>query len=252
MSYPPPTAHIADIRFIRQFFISSLSGDSPLGSQAAKKKKPYHHGNLRQSLVQTAVDLISERQHSEFTLRELAKRLGVTHAATYHHFKDKEELLAVVAKQGYTLLGNCLKQNVAEASPDAVSRMRAMGIAYLRFALDNQAHFRVMFSHKFGDLSRYPEIRETSLESKNLMLSIIQEGQQQGLYIEAEPTELIALQWASLHGLALLTLNGHFDHMDPGEDLDAFFARTHQHLIQGTATPKGIALFRTACPTLRS
>lgn len=215
-----------------------------MGSQVSKKKKPYHHGNLRQSLVNTAVELIARRQHSEFTLRELAKQLGVTHAATYHHFKDKEELLAVVAQEGYMLLTECLTKSAQQAPDNALARMRAMGIAYLRFALDNQAHFRVMFGHKFGDLSLYPAIRDASIGCQNLMIALLQEGQKQGFYVEHDVAELIAIQWSSIHGLAVLTLNGHFDHMVPREDLEGFFARVLQHLMHGTATPAGVSQFQ--------
>lgn len=199
--------------------------------------------------MDTAVELIAQRKHSDFTLRELAKHLDVTHAATYHHFRDKEDLLAVVAQQGYASLNAQLKdaltRQVHGASEcNAILKLHAVGIAYLRFALENQAHFRVMFGRKFGDLSLFPEIHQVSQTSRDLLLSILQQAQQEGYYVDADLSELLALQWASLHGLALLTINGHFDHLDPETSLQSFFTRVLQHLLCGVATPDGAALFQ--------
>ena len=200
--------------------------------------------------MDTAVQLIAQRKHSDFTLRELAKHLDVTHAATYHHFRDKEDLLAVVAQQGYTSLNTQLKEALLEQmkrdpQSHAILKLHAVGIAYLRFALENQAHFRVMFGRKFGDLALFPEINEISQTSQELLLSILTQAQREGYYVDAPLSELLALQWASLQGLALLTINGHFDHLDPETSLQSFFTRVLQHMLCGVATPDGAALFQS-------
>lgn len=199
--------------------------------------------------MDTAVELIAQRKHSDFTLRELAKHLDVTHAATYHHFRDKEDLLAVVAQQGYASLNAqlqeaLLRQTQSDPNSNAILNLHAIGIAYLRFAIENQAHFRVMFGRKFGDLSLFPEIHQVSQTSQDILLSVLEQAQQEGYYVDANLAELLALQWASLHGLALLTINGHFEHLDPESSLQSFFTRVLQHLLCGVATPDGAALFQ--------
>lgn len=149
---------------------------------AVKKKKSYHHGNLRGALIESAKELIAERGRAEFTLRELAKRLGVTHAATYHHFKDKNDLLATVAEQGYHTLQAQLVEATQAADSHPLVQMRAMGVAYIRFAMNNQAHFRVMFGHKFGDVAYYPDLKAASDATKGLMYETIARGQQEQVY----------------------------------------------------------------------
>lgn len=203
-----------------------------------KKKKSYHHGHLRSALIEGAIELIAERGRAEFTLRELARRLGVTHAATYHHFRDKDALLAAVAEEGYRAMGAHLEALSQEASDDPIEKMRAMGVGYVRFALENQAHFRVMFGHKFADISAYPSMKEVGEATKSLMMTLVSQGQQEGLYKDCPLDELIATCWATVHGLALLTINGHFDdQLEESDDLDAFVQTITQHAFLGTAGP---------------
>lgn len=205
-------------------------------SATTKKKKRYHHGSLRAALVDSAKSLIAERGRAEFTLRELAKRLGVTHAATYHHFKDKDDLLAAVAEQGYHALRDRLIEALAQSPDHSVIRMRAMGVAYVRFAMENHAHFRVMFGHKFADISSYPELKAAGEATRGLMNKTLEQGQREEIYKDGDLYELAAISWSALHGLALLMINGHFDELRGDEDIDTFVLRISRHLFVGTGS----------------
>lgn len=213
-----------------------------MSARTAKRQKPYHHGNLRESLVSTAVSVITTRGRPEFTLRELAKLLNVTHAAAYHHFRDKEGLLAAVAEEGYASLSLAMRNASATTDPHPLARMRAMGVAYIRFAIERPAHFRIMFSHKFSDLDTYPTMRDAGIETGNMITRQLEEGLRDGLYRDIDAQELLAVNWSTIHGLALLTINGHFDHLDPAGDTHNFVPRIMRHVLSGTASPKAQAL----------
>ncbi len=201
------------------------------------EKKSYHHGSLRSALIDAAIELLAERGTAEFTLRELAKGLGVTHAATYHHFKDKDDLFAAVAEDGYRRLGEAVEAAAQQAPEHPVLKMREMGSAYVRFACENQAHFRVMFGRKFADISRYPSMEDAGQQTKGLMEQMVHSGHQEGLYEpSADVEELIAVSWSTVHGLALLTINGHFDYLKQDQDLDTFVQRITRHLFMGAGS----------------
>ncbi|MCP2032696.1 AcrR family transcriptional regulator [Okibacterium sp. HSC-33S16] len=101
--------------------------------------RPYHHGDLRKAVIDAAVDVISDAGPAAVSLRDLARRIGVSHAAPAHHFGDKEGLFTAVATEGYTLLADELGQ--VEPASDFVE----LSVAYVRFAVDHEAHFEVMF-----------------------------------------------------------------------------------------------------------
>ncbi|WP_394841693.1 WHG domain-containing protein [Pendulispora brunnea] len=110
-------------------------------------KSSYHHGDLRRALVDAALALIQEGELGTLSLREVARRAGVTPAAPYHHFRDKVELLAAVAEEGFVALGERMDRAIEAVSGPQKGRARIAAIAraYLEFARERQAHYRVMF-----------------------------------------------------------------------------------------------------------
>src|SRR5215469_979889 len=109
-----------------------------------RQPRPYHHGNLREALLSAALGLISEVGPTAFTLREVARRAGVSHNAPYRHFKDRDELMAAVSTQGYAELTQALL-DAGEQESAALSQLKAAGLAYVKFALRRPEHFTVMF-----------------------------------------------------------------------------------------------------------
>src|SRR5271166_2897161 len=116
--------------------------------------RPYHHGNLKQALIDAAVALVAEVGPRGFTLREAARRAGVSHNAPYRHFRDRDDLLATVATDGFDRLTRAMAGAGPKASP--INRLRRSGIAYVDFALRWPQHFAVMFDAPC-DQSAYPE-----------------------------------------------------------------------------------------------
>src|SRR5437763_11993969 len=116
------------------------------------RRQRYHHGNLREALVEAALALVEERGSPEFTLREVDRRVGVTHAAPQRHFEDRAALVAAVAEEGFRELRAHVDRGVARAR-DPAARLHALGVGYVQFALRNPAHFRVMYSAELVDKS---------------------------------------------------------------------------------------------------
>src|SRR5271165_6578756 len=114
-------------------------------------KRPYHRGNLKQSLLDAAVALVGEVGPEAFTLREVARRAGVSHNAPYRHFESKDDLVEAVATEGFRELTEAMRKSSALPSK-ARDRLTAAGLAYVSFALRRQDHFAVMF-----DTGRRPQ-----------------------------------------------------------------------------------------------
>jgi AcrR family transcriptional regulator len=166
----------------------------------------YHHGNLRAALLQAAGEWIEKHGISELSLRETARRAGVSHSAPYRHFPDRESLLAALAAEGFGLLDEALANR-----PD-----RDKGLGYVEFALVHPQRFRLMFGGLLR-LDDYPELRGAAERN-------YQELQRAFADLGAEAPLVAAASWALVHGLACLILEGHL----PGgreDGGDAAFAK---------------------------
>ena len=188
------------------------------------RRRGYHHGNLRQALVEAALALVEERGLPEFTLREVARRVGVTHAAPQRHFEDRAALVAAVAEEGFRELLAHVERGVSGAR-DPAARLHALGVGYVQFALRNPAHFRVMFSAEVVDKSRHPSLSAASRAVHDLLVRCIAEGQEQGFFVEADPLELAFAAWSLVHGLAILLIDGRGMGRRPAELIEPVVAR---------------------------
>ncbi len=128
-------------------------GDPPGG------RRGYHHGNLREALIEAALKLISEKGPSGVTFAEAARAAGVSAAAPYRHFRDRDALMADVARKGFDRFETALRTAWDEGRPDLRAAFERMGRAYLAFARDEPAYFSAMFESGL-DLSRYPEVKQ--------------------------------------------------------------------------------------------
>ena len=180
-------------------------------------KRAYHHGNLRQVLLDAGVALIGEVGPKGFTIREVARRAGVSHNAPYRHFRDKGELLAVIAAEGFERLALAMKQSGAEGST-AIDRLRLCGCGYVDFALRWPQHFLVMF-----DLPSAPEdYSSREIVGKNafqILLDFIIDSQKEGSLPRGDPLPLALIAWSLVHGIAKLAISGHLPYT-LGQTLD--------------------------------
>jgi len=169
--------------------------------------RPYHHGKLKQALVDAAIDLIAEVGTHGFTLREVARRAGVSHNAPYRHYRDKDELLAVVAMQGFERLTAAMQRSAGGGS-DTLERLRLCGRGYVDFALRWPQHFFVMFDLP-STREKYPEYAAAGQEAFDTLLTYIVACQESGT-LPGEDSELLALTaWSLMHGIAKLAISQH-------------------------------------------
>lgn len=178
--------------------------------------KPYHHGDLRRALLQTALDMLGEDQGWQFTLRELARRAGVTHAAPYKHFTDKAALLAELAIQGFDRLQDAL---LAARRPKAPPREEfvAMCLAYVQFGTSNANLYRLMFSTD-ARAARDPRLDAHANAAFDTLVDLIARGQAAGWLRARDAHGQAVACWTQLHGLTLLTADGLLALKWPGSD----------------------------------
>ena len=152
----------------------------------------------------------SKRAGSPRSLREVARAAGVSHQAPYHHFRDREAVLAAIAEQGFQLLRAALTEALAHERKESCPALRlaSAGRAYVDFACAHPAHFRVMFRPDLVDLTRYPAARSAGDAAFSCMAELVREARDAGLSAVPSEQALIALCWSVGHGLACLLLDG--------------------------------------------
>ncbi|MBD3675422.1 MAG: TetR/AcrR family transcriptional regulator [Planctomycetaceae bacterium] len=169
----------------------------------------YHHGNLRQSLLQAALKIVESKGLEGFTLREAARVAQVSHNAPYRHFSSRADLLVKLAIEGQQLLLKQLKvQTIPKRSPE--KRILALGTAYMEFAVTQTGYYRVMFSRDV--MANRTEALETAQDATyDFLIAELKVGEDAGL-LKGNAVERHTLAgWSLLHGAAMLVLDGHFD-----------------------------------------
>jgi AcrR family transcriptional regulator len=179
---------------------------------------PYHHGNLRQALLEEAAEAIREKGVGRLSLRDLARRAGVSHGAPARHFPDKAALLTALATDALERFQAALLGGTAEAGGSALDRHRAIGMGYVRFAIEQPAYFRLMSSRRdFFEPddefdAAYQRLFETIREATIA-------AQQEGWATDRDPDDLLITAWSVVHGFAMLWVEGgiqdHFGPIDP-------------------------------------
>lgn len=172
----------------------------------ATRRRPYHHGALRAALVEAAALMAAEEGPSAVTLREVARRAGVSQAAPYHHFADKAALMAAVAEEGFRLFDAHQEVAVQQAPDDPVARLGALGVSYLRFALDHSHYFQVMFRPSLVTTARPPELDRLSESAFNRLVETTTAARRASGRRDADPFPAAVAMWAIPHGLAGLCL----------------------------------------------
>jgi AcrR family transcriptional regulator len=197
-------------------------------SQAAEAR-PYHHGDLRRALIDAASRVLEAEGPSALSLRAVAREAGVSPAAPYHHFKDKTELLEAVAQEGWDMLDAALAAAKAKA-PSASAAMSELGVAYVCFARDNPALYRVMYDTA-RDREAQPEDMASDKDGAYCKVrdTLIQAGADPADTLDIELATTAA--WCSAHGLAEMAGFKQFDHLkDACGGEKPFFRAIFQHM----------------------
>lgn len=170
-------------------------------------ERPYHHGALRQAVIDTAMKVLQEERNWQFTLRDIARRAGVSHGAPYKHFTDKAALLSELAMIGFDRLRDSMARAGMEAGAAPQQQVLPVAQAYVRFGIENPALYRLMFGAEGGNAD------EVHLSGKatrvfNLMIDLLGQGQADGTFRAREVHGQAAACWSMIHGLTMLAIDG--------------------------------------------
>jgi len=171
-----------------------------------RRAKPYHHGNLREALLESAIRLIAEVGPTAFTLREVARRAGVSHNAPYRHFCDRDDLMAAVAAQGFGELTRAMIE-AAAAKSDPLERLKYAGLGYVTFALRRPEHFTVMFDAPVSK-RKHPDSAAAGAEAFGTLQGFVKSCQDVGQLVSGDLREMSLLAWTMVHGIAKLAITG--------------------------------------------
>jgi AcrR family transcriptional regulator len=170
------------------------------------RSEPYHHENLRQTLLQAAVALICEVGPRDFTLREVARRAGVSHNAPYRHFPAKDDLLVAVATEGFDRLTSLMQKSSARGK-NALERLQLCGRGYVYFALHWPHHFLVMFDLPKTSHERCND-EPVGKNAFDVLMGCIMAAQQSGDLPAGDPLPQAWTAWSLVHGIAKLAVSG--------------------------------------------
>ena len=170
-------------------------------------ERPYHHGDLRRAVIETALAMLHEEKNWQFTLREVARRAGVSHAAPYKHFPDKAALLAELALIGFDRLRETLLAAQPATATDLREALLPAARAYIAFGEANPALYRLMFGAEAGKPSEV-HLSERAMSTFSILTDFLERGQQAGLIRKRPVRGQAAACWAQLHGLTMLTIDG--------------------------------------------
>lgn len=176
-------------------------------------KQGYHHGDLRSALLDAALDVISELGPQGLTIREVARRAGVSHAAPYRHFTDKDELILAVVEQGFELMHQTMQHEQSQAEPDAINQFAATGLGYVNFALQHPAYYRIMFSGDMLSRTGNVTLRHTSAEALQEMVSQITQCKELGIVREGDAVMQALTIWSAMHGFVTLVNDNRIGHL---------------------------------------
>jgi AcrR family transcriptional regulator len=189
----------------------------------------YHHGDLRRALLAAALELVAEKGPKGFTMSEAAKRAGVSSAAPYRHFADRDALLAEVAEQGFVALGQALDR-IAARGRDPLELLVRLGRGYVRWAVANPDHYKVMFDDAYG-VEDFSDVRPAGRHTFLVLLNAIETGQLAGLLRAQDPRAVAGPLWSAIHGIALLQIGHKFRAVGIREGAEALAARTITALL---------------------
>lgn len=194
-------------------------------STSKRAKRSYHHGELPGSLLQAAGKILEKEGIASLSVREAARRAGVSHNAPYRHFPDRESLLAALATEGFQLFGKALEEGQARGG------LRGRGEAYVRFALDHPQRFRLMFGSELP-FQKHAALREAAMRAFSGLAGALA---QQLSGVASGDASIAA--WALVHGLASLMLHERIAAAMRGDRSDEAFARAVLGSVRFAANP---------------
>ncbi len=188
--------------------IASRGAEKPVMAKSKPDSgRAYHHGDLKEALLKASLDLVSEKGPHGFTLAEVCRKAGVSVAAPYRHYRDREALLAAIAGTGFELQFEVMARTVDECEDKTFAALKALAASYVNFAIANPSKYRVMYG---SDLSKtkFPELYATARRAFDVVFCTVEKC----LIACDKPTDntyaLSVSMWSHCHGIAMLCVDG--------------------------------------------
>lgn len=181
-------------------------------------RSSYHHGDLRRALLAAARRLIQRSGAGRVSLRAIAREAGVSHAAPYHHFADRDALLAALAATGFDALREAMERRSEGALDQPFRSLQEAGVAYVRFAMENPELYRLMFSGPLTDRARYPELQRAADDAFGVLQRLL--GSAGGTRAAKASRAVPLTAWSTVHGLAMLLIDGRLEEETAASDSD--------------------------------
>ncbi|MEL6408137.1 MAG: TetR/AcrR family transcriptional regulator [Chloroflexota bacterium] len=172
------------------------------------KNDNYHHGNLREALIDIALDILEEEGSAGIKMRAVGKRAGVSASAAYRHFSDKSALLAAVAKRGFDDLTIALNQVRTKTHLSVDEQLQEMGVIYVVFAVEHASQYRLMYGSEAIRTEDYPDLAASAHNMSREYALLVKQCQASGVMKGETTTEILHVMWACTHGAAMLVIDG--------------------------------------------
>lgn len=182
------------------------------------KPKAYHHGDLRNALIQAGLELLSQGGANVLDLRRVARMVGVSHAAPYRHFADKQALIAALMEEGFYQLTERIQTALRELPEDPFEQLYGVAQAYISFAHENPWLMREMYSGLTVEREAYPGLQKALKTVYRLYVEVIERGQAKGAIIEGDPRALAGVLWSMMHGVATLVIENQMQPYADGQE----------------------------------
>ncbi len=179
-------------------------------TDTGKSKPNYHHGNLRQALIDAAIQFIRHYGAEKMSLRAIAREVGVSQSAPYRHFEDKNALVSAIASQGFELLRDDMRRNFQENKGEPLKALKLTGISYVTFAYHHPEMYRLMFGQRSSQFDG-SELKSTHSEGYCVLREIIDLGKESGTFRPYDTDMLALAAWSTVHGVSSLILDGLVD-----------------------------------------
>jgi AcrR family transcriptional regulator len=171
-----------------------------------QKPKSYHHGDLRNALIQAGLELLAKGGAQELDLRKVARRAGVSHAAPYRHFADKQALIAAINEEGFRWLAERIQATLHEVPDEPFEQLLGVALAYVHFAQEHPWLMREMFSGLTIEREAFASLHAASKTVYRLYIEVVRHGQERGKIVDGDPAAVAGVLWSVLHGLAMLII----------------------------------------------
>lgn len=198
-----------------------------------RRTDAYHHGDLRQALVEAALRALDHQRPEDLSLRALGRELGVSPRAPYRHFPTKEALLAAVAVEGFRDFQAFLETNVAQAGADPIARLGAVAESYVTFAVERPAAFQLMYAPYATVDEGADALLAARAASHGTSSQLIAEAQERGLLRAGDATRIGLVLWTSMHGLAVLLAQGQLARFDRPVNASKLAKLVFADIVQG-------------------